>query len=161
VVELNDSIEIAASVKRTFDYLADIERVPEWLPNISEAHLISEIDTGPGAEIAIVMNVAGKDRDGTCRCVEMEAPRLMVLESTIDIGVTSKITLALTPSGRHAQVAATVDYTLTGKGFGRLLGGLFGDNVARRDMRAALENLKAQLEATSRRRKRGAGATTS
>ena len=48
---VQDAIEIAATVKRTFEYLSDVERVPEWLPNVVEAQRASEVETGPGAEI--------------------------------------------------------------------------------------------------------------
>ncbi len=149
---LHDSIEIAAMPKRVFEYLADIERVPAWMPNMIEARRTSEIEAGPGAEIAVVVNAAGKRRQGTCRIVEWDAPRRFVLESILDLGVTSKIAFDVARVGRQTQVSATIEYTLTGRGFGRMLGGMFGDRVARRDMRAALENLKAQIEAEKPRR---------
>jgi uncharacterized protein YndB with AHSA1/START domain len=154
VALLHDSIEIAAMPKRVFEYLADVERVPAWMPNMIEARRTSEIEAGPGAEIAVVVNAAGKRRQGTCRIVEWDAPRRFVLESILDLGVTSKIAFDVARVGRQTQVSATIEYTLTGRGFGRMLGGMFGDRVARRDMRAALESLKAQIEAEKPRRAR-------
>jgi carbon monoxide dehydrogenase subunit G len=151
---LHDTIDIAATVKRSFAYLSDVERVPEWLPNVVEADRISEVASGPGAETALVVEVAGKKRQGRCRVEESEPPSRLVISSTVDIGVTSTISFDLAAEGKQTRLSAVIEYTLTGGGFGRLLGGLFGDKIARRDMRTALENLKARLEAEPERRTR-------
>jgi carbon monoxide dehydrogenase subunit G len=151
---LHDTIAIAATVKRSFAYLSDVERVPEWLPNVVEAERVSEIASGPGAETALVVDVAGKRRQGRCRVEESEPPSRLVISSTVDIGVTSTIAFDLAADGKQTRLSAVIEYTLTGGGFGRFLGGLVGDKVARRDMRTALENLKARLEAEPERRTR-------
>src|SRR3954468_2227628 len=124
---LHDSIEIAATVKRTFAYLADVERIPEWLPNVVEAQRVSEVASGPGAESALILDVAGKRRHGRCRIEESEPPSRLVISSTVDIGVTSTIAFDLAADGRQTRLSAVIDYTLTGGGLGRMLGGLFGD----------------------------------
>jgi len=151
---LHDSIEIAVTVKRAFAYLSDVERVPEWLPNVVEAERVSEVAAGPGAEMSLAIDVAGKRRQGRCRVEESEPPNRLVISSTVDIGVTSTIAFDLAVDCRQTHLSAVFEYTLTGGGLGRMLGSLFGDRVARRDMRTALENLKARLEAEPERRKR-------
>src|SRR3954462_3309437 len=92
---LHDSIEIATTVKRAFAYLSDVERVPEWLPNVVEAERVSEAASGPGAEISISIDVAGKRRQGRCRVEESEPPTRLVISSTVDVGVTSIISFDL------------------------------------------------------------------
>ena len=144
---LTDSIEISAPVERTFAYLTDVERIPEWLPNVVGAQRVSAIRAGPGAEIVVAIEVAGTQRRGRCRVEESEPPNRLVLTSTVDIGVTSTISFDLAANGRQTRLAAIVEYTLTGGGLGGLLASLFADRVARRDTRAALRNLKARIEA--------------
>lgn len=148
---LHDSIEIAATVKRSFAYLSDVERVPEWLPNVVEAERVSEIASGTGAETALVVDVAGKRRQGRCRVEESEPPTRLVITSSVDIGVTSTISFDLAAEGKQTHLSAVIEYSMNGGGFGRMLGGLFGDKIARRDIRTALENLKARLEAEPER----------
>jgi uncharacterized protein YndB with AHSA1/START domain len=154
VTVLHDTIEIAATVKRSFAYLSDVEHVPEWLPNVVEAERVSEIASGPGAETALVIDVAGKRQQGRCRVEESEPPTRLVITSSVDIGVTSTISFDLAAEGKQTRLSAVVEYTMTGGGLARMLGGLFGDTIARRDMRSALENLKARLETEPQRRTR-------
>ena len=151
---LEDSILVSAPLRRVFDYLADVEHVPEWLPNVVEARRTSEIEAGPGTEVDVVFTAGGRESEGTCRCVEWDAPHRLVLESEIAIGVTSTLQFDLATAGRQTEVLARIEYTLTGGRFGRLMGGLFGDRMVRRDMRTALENLKERVEDEQRRRRR-------
>lgn len=147
MAELTDSITIAAPPRLVYGYLADLERVPEWMPNVVEAERISDIESGEGAELQVVVDAGGRESRGTSRCVESDAPRRLVIESTLDVGLTSTIAFDLAADGRHTELSATVAYALAGRGFGRLLGGLFGDRLARRDMATALATLKERLEA--------------
>jgi hypothetical protein len=78
----------------------------------------------------------------------------LVLQSEFAIGVTSTIAFDLATAGRQTEVWAQIEYTLTGGRFGRLMGGLFGDRMVRRDMRTALETLKERVEDEQRRRRR-------
>jgi uncharacterized membrane protein len=145
---LQESMLIAAPIKRVYTFLADIERVPEWLPHVVETERTSEIRSGEGAELTIVMNAAGRQTEGTSRCVEAVSPHRLVFESSLAIGLTSTMAFDLTADGRQStEVAVTLDYALAGRRLGRLVGGLFGDKMARRDVKAALDNLKARIEA--------------
>jgi hypothetical protein len=74
----------------------------------------------------------------------------MVLESKLDVGVTSVSTFELTPRANGTQVLATVEYSLPAKGLGRMLGGLLGDSLARRDLKKALSNLQRIIEREQR-----------
>ena len=145
---LKESISIAVPIKQAYTFLADIERVQEWLPRVLEAQRTSEIQSGEGAELAIVMDAGGRKAEGTSQCIEATLPSRLVFESRLAIGLTSLMAFDLVSQGRQqTQVAVIVDYTFNGRGLGRLLGGLFGEGVARRDIAAALENLKAKIEA--------------
>jgi uncharacterized protein YndB with AHSA1/START domain len=156
VPELRDSIAIGVTVKRAFAYLADVDHIAEWMPNLVEAWRATEDDPGLDTEIGIVMSVAGHEHEGICRVVEWDEPRRLALESDLDdLGFSSTIAFDLAPDGRQQMtLSATVDYAMKGHGLGRLVGGLFGDRVARRDMRTALERLKANLETEKPRRSR-------
>ncbi len=153
---VQQSILIGATVKQSYAYLADIERVRDWLPHVVEAQRTSAVKTGEGAELAIVAEAAGKRTEGTSRCTAAVSPHRLAFTATLDIGLTSTTTFDLAAAGKQTQVTATVEYAFTGRGFGRLLGGLFGDKYARQDIATALDNLKAQIEAKRPQRKRAA-----
>jgi ribosome-associated toxin RatA of RatAB toxin-antitoxin module len=149
---LQQSILIGATVKQSYAYIADIERVRDWLPRIIEAQRTSAIKAGAGAELAIVAEAGGKRTQGTSRCTAADAPHRLAFTSTLDVGLTSTTTFDLVVAGKQTQVTATVDYAFTGRSFGRLLGGLFGDKYARQDIITALGNLKMQIEAVQAQR---------
>jgi hypothetical protein len=89
-----------------------------------------------------------------------DGSRRLVFESHFEIGLTSTMVFDLAADGKQTQLTATVDYAFTGRGLGRFVGGLFGNQMARKDILAGLEHLKAQLEAEAgrpaRRRRRAA-----
>ncbi len=143
---LQEQIVIAAPAERVFRLLAQPERGPEWTPNLTSVERTSEIDGGPGLETAIVANVGGLSSRGVGRCLAWDPPRRLVLESSLEVGVTSTTTFELSPQGAGTRLTARVDYTLPPKGLGKLVGGLLGDTLARRDLRKALANLKRIVE---------------
>ena len=143
---LHETMLIAAPIKRVYTFLADIERAQEWLPHVVETHRTSKIRSGEGAEIAIVVSAAGRQTEGTSRCVEAASPDRLVFETQLAIGLTSTTAFDLAADGRQTQVAVTVEYAFGGRGLGRLVGGLFGDKVARQDILAGLECLKSRIE---------------
>ena len=153
---LQQSILIAAPIKRVFGFLEEIERVPEWLPRVIEAHRTSETLSGVGAELAVVVEAGGRRSSGTSRCVEAETANRLVFQSSLDIGLTSTMTFDLTAQGHQTQLVATVEYAFAGRGFGRLIGGLFGNALAKKDIEAGLASLKSQLEAKPARRRKAA-----
>jgi carbon monoxide dehydrogenase subunit G len=156
VPTLQESLLVAASVKRVYGFLADIERVRDWLPYVVDARRTSEVTSGPGAEIELEVSAAGRTSKGTTRCVAAVPSQQLVYETKLALGLTSTVTFDLAPEGRsQTRMDVTVEYGFTG--LGRLLGGLLGDKAARRDIVAGLESLKAHIEseaAASRSRRR-------
>jgi uncharacterized protein YndB with AHSA1/START domain len=143
---LQEQILIAAPPEPIFAMLAQPERGPEWTPNLLQVERISPIEAGPGLETALVANVGGRPSQGHGRCVAWDPPLLMVLESALDVGVTSRTTFELQPLGAGTRLVARVEYTLPPKGLGKLVGSLLGDTLARRDLKRALSNLKQIVE---------------
>ena len=143
---LQEQILIAAPAERVFALLAQPERGPQWTPNLLRVERTSAIESGPGVETAIVANVGGRPTRGVGRCLASDPPHRLVLQSSLEVGVTSITTFELFEQGPGTLLVARVEYTLPPKGLGRLLGGLLGDTIARRDLRQALANLKRILE---------------
>lgn len=144
---LQEKVVIAAPIERVFDRLAEPERGPEWTPNLESVQRTSAVEAGPGLETTLVANVAGRESRGTARCLEWDPPRSLVLQSSLDVGVTSTTIFELAECGPKTEVTARVDYSLKSEGLGRLVGSLLGEPLARRDLRKALANLRSQLEA--------------
>lgn len=144
---LEEKVEIAVAAESIFARLADAERGPEWTPSLVRVERTSDVESGPGLETRITLKMAGRETKGTGRCLEWEPPRRLVLDSQLDGGISATTTFELAANGSGTDVRARLDYTLPSKGLGRFLGGLVGEPMARRDLRQALANLKAQLEA--------------
>ena len=152
---------ISATVKQSFAFLADIERVEQWLPRVVTATRTSTVRHGASAELAVAVEAGGKRAQGTIRCTDAEAPQRLTFISTLDVGVVSTTTFDLAADGKQTRLTATLDYSFTGRGFGRMLGSLFGDSYARQDLTTALANLKTGIEAEQAarlQRRRGAAA---
>jgi carbon monoxide dehydrogenase subunit G len=142
-----------------YGFLADIERVEEWLPYVVESRRTSETATGAGAEIELVVSAAGRQSKGTTRCTAATPSQQLVFETRLALGLTSTVTFDLTAEGRQQTLmAVTVEYAFNG--LGRIVGRLLGDSAARRDIMAGIENLKARLEAEAARPARVRKATT-
>ena len=157
---LQESLLVAAPIKKVHAVLADIERAGEWLPYVEDTRLTSENATGEGAEIELTVGAAGKKSQGTARCVAA-TPSHLVYEAKLALGLTFKVTFDLAAEGRQkTRMDATVEYAFTGL-TGRLIGKVIGDKAAQRDIVAGLETLKAHLEAeaaTPARRRKAASA---
>jgi len=147
VPELTEQVLINVPVARVFARLAEPERAPEWTPNLLRAERASQVEAGPGLETILLARVGGHEVRGRGRCLAWDPPRQMVLESSLEICITSKTTFDLDEQAHGTLVVARVEYSLPPKGLGRLVGGLLGQTLARRDLRQALRNLKSQLEA--------------
>jgi len=151
---LQQSVLIGATVKQVYTFLADIERAATWLPHVIEAERTSSVKNGEGAELALVVEAAGRRAQGTSRCTVAESPHRLVFTATLDVGLTTTTTFVLAAEGKQTLLSATVEYAFTGRGFGRMLGSLFGDKYVRQDITTALGNLKAQIEAAHAERLR-------
>jgi carbon monoxide dehydrogenase subunit G len=150
VPTLQESLLVAAPIKKVHGFLSDIERAGEWLPYVVETRRTSEHATGEGAEIEITVSAAGKKSQGTARCVAATPSRL-VFESKLALGLASTVTFDLAAHGRQqTQMDVTVDYAFTGL-TGRLIGKMLGDKAAQRDIVAGLDTLKTRLEAEAAR----------
>jgi len=147
VPELEQKIFINVSPERVFARLAEPECGPEWTPNLLKVERTSLVEAGPGLETRLLARLGGRESQGTGRCLAWDPPRSIVLETNLDVGVSSTTTFELTDQPPGTLMAAHVAYSLPAKGLGRLVGGLLGETLARRDLRKALENLKRQLEA--------------
>jgi uncharacterized protein YndB with AHSA1/START domain len=146
---LEDKILIAATARRVFARLAEPERGPEWTPNLLKVERTSQTKAGPGLETTLVAKVGPRESRGTGRCLDWDPPRRLVLQSNLDVGISSTTTFELAEHGAGTELTARVDFNLASEGLRRLVGGVLGEPLARRDLRKALTNLKTQLEAES------------
>jgi uncharacterized protein YndB with AHSA1/START domain len=147
VPTLQEQLIIVAPLERVFARLAEPERAPEWTSNLIRVERISPIAAGPGLETRLLANIGGRHSAGFGRCLAWDPPRRLVLESRFEIGLSSVTTFELTSLGPQTQLTARIDYGLPPKGLARLVGGLLGDTLARRELKKSLLTLKQQLEA--------------
>jgi len=141
-----EQIDIAAAPERVFALLAAPERTPEWTPGVLEVERAAADGQSEDQETRVLVEVAGRKTRGSARYLESEPPRLLVLQTSLDIGVTSTTRFELAARDSGTRLSARVEFSLPSGGLG-LLGGLLGGRLARGQLRAALGNLKRLVEA--------------
>jgi hypothetical protein len=105
------SIDSSLSQEEAFAYMADFSNALEWDPSVSEARR-----SGDGFDL--VASFGGRDVPLHYDVVELEAPRLVILEARRP-SFTSRDTITVTPSGGGSVVH--YDARLSFTGIGRLL----------------------------------------
>ncbi len=144
---VEEKILIKAPVEDVFARLTDAERSPEWTPHLLSAERTSELEFGPGLEAAVVARVGDRTSKGTARCVDWDPPRRVMLQVSLEGGITSTTVFELVSTGPKTKLTARVEYKLGAGSLARLVGGA----LARNDLRKALSNLQSQLEAEQSR----------
>ena len=97
---ITERIAINAPIERVFGRLAEPERAPEWTPNLVSVERTSAATEGTGVETTLVARVAGRPSRGQGRCLAWEPPGRLVLQSSLDVRVTSTTTFDLAGARR-------------------------------------------------------------
>ena len=136
-----------APIEQVFDLLMNIERWPEWMPGLID---VKEV-TGPldtvGTRIHEEMRLMGRKIEGWDEVVEVDRPRLWKIATPEGGGMKGTATYRLTPAGTGTNFEGEGDYELPMGVLGQVADRLFVDRAMERQMRHALENFKAIVEA--------------
>ena len=110
------------SPDEAFARMAAFERVTEWDPNTSIANRVGGA-TGLGSEFKITTAFGKRVMDLVYRTTAFEAPRRLVLESSLPNGINLRDEITVVPDGTGCRV--TYDARILPKGFWRIAEPIF------------------------------------
>ena len=134
---------IDVSVDEVFAFMADLERVPEWVAGVREARVLSGDPQAVGGRVGHVNEFMGRRFESTFEILEWVPNKLMVFKVLSGpLRGTSRETL------EPISVSSTkVEIEVVGDAAGpfRFMGGVAG-RVARQQLEISLDNLKKLIE---------------
>ena len=138
------SIFIARPPAEVFAYVDDIEREPEWQPNLREVEQTPPGPTKVGTRKRYVSDFLGKRVENTYEVVALEPGRRIAYETTRDssVDVTSEVVCAPEDGGTRLTLTAEG----RPRGMLRFVPSAVMEKAYRDELTAALERVKARLE---------------
>ena len=135
------TITINVSPTKVREALEDIPHAPEWINSLEKVWDIQ--GKGTGCKYRWTFKMRGIPVDGSTEIVE-STDSLFVMSTTG--GIPSTWTWAMKPAGGGAELALKIDYTVPGSFLGAIADRLVIEGENQKELQAALENLKKQLE---------------
>lgn len=140
---LSGEIPVDRPVEAVFDFLADLDRYPDWQPAIERAELIGAASPAPGGRFAIRLSALGRDIVVDGSITQFRRPHeIGVRLLTGPASVTARCDFDRLPGGRsrvrvHAEVQP--------QGLLRFAEGAIRDR-ATQELPGALASLRADIE---------------
>lgn len=141
MIEVEHTLEIGRSVEQVFDYLTDVERLPEWQDSAETVELDGELREG--ARLREVRTFMGRRATSTLEVTELDRPKRFSVE-VVDGPIKYAVEHALEDLGGRTKL------TFVGRGETRRVPRLMRGTVRRmveRQFVRDLEALKRVLEA--------------
>jgi carbon monoxide dehydrogenase subunit G len=137
---MEHTVRIDRSPADVFNYLTDVERMPEWQSSAVEAR--AEGEMGVGTQIKEIRNFLGRRAESTLEVIEYEPGRKFSLR-VVSGPLPFEVRHALTPEGEGTRLdwVAEADTSRFPKLAVRMMAG-----TAERQFKGDLERLKRVLE---------------
>jgi carbon monoxide dehydrogenase subunit G len=125
-----------------FPYVGNLERAPEWVPDLISMHKVGDEPVGVGTCYEETVKMGGKTSEATLEVTEFDPPYTIAHKGR---GGPASFTgrFVLRPDG-HATIV-THEYTVAISGIAWLLSPIIGGWV-RRNAEAGIKNLKRLIE---------------
>ncbi|MFN0073820.1 MAG: SRPBCC family protein [Chloroflexota bacterium] len=143
---LTGQVTVAIAATRAFEYVADLNNGPLWIPYLSSAQQTSESD-GAALEALLTVSIGGQELTGTGQCVEWDPPTYFALEGTFDAGARFVLEVELEEGENGCTVYATVEFELATSGLGAAAARLVGERMLKSELEKAMTALRLQLNA--------------
>lgn len=141
------AIEIERSVEDVFGYMNDVEREPEWQPNLREAEQLPPGPVVVGSRRRYVSDFMGRRVQNTYVVRALDPNRRIVLETTEDSALDATSEVRWEPSPRGTRVTMSVEGRPRGPL--RLVPRALLERTFERELKDALHRLKRTLESPS------------
>jgi uncharacterized membrane protein len=135
---------IKAPTEDVFALFIDVKRWPEFMPSGEILEVTGPLDE-VGTRIRSAMQFLGRKMEGWDEVIEVERPHLLKFAAEEPMKYVA--TYQMTPAGEGSDVVVETDYELPAGFLGHIADRLFIEKAMERQMRHALENFKALVEA--------------
>ena len=138
-----------APIEHVFEMGTDYRRWPEW----NTVYTVVDEVTGPpaavGTRVHAEMRFLGRTMDGWAEVIESDPPRMLRFSGASEQGGTLGYVFRMSPAGGGTDFEVETEYELPAGLFGQIADKLFLERAVERQLRHAMENFKALVEAKS------------
>jgi carbon monoxide dehydrogenase subunit G len=152
VASIKSTAEIRAPAEKVWDFVCDLQRIPEWVGNTEEMLSVSEGPTGSGTTYRERSRIVGPWKAPTdWRITTFDAPNRQVHEGTLPMGGSATLDISLEPAGEGSRITIVMEvgYAPLLRPVGVLLDALFMRRSLRVDFDRNVQSLKELVEAES------------
>ncbi len=137
-------IEVERTPEEVWKVIADVERAPEWVPDMISARKLTEGEIGVGTRYHEVISMQGKESEAELEITRYEPHRVFAHEGE---GGPAKFsaTFTLEPTDSGQSTKLTHSWTLKMSGIMRMMEPMIR-GLVQKNSEAATDNLKRLLE---------------
>jgi uncharacterized protein YndB with AHSA1/START domain len=141
------TLTIAAPIERVFDVLSAPEQTPMWLVGVRSVKLLTPGQIRVGSETLSQVDALGRSWQARGRCVILEPPNRIVIETRMGPGFKSRSDSRLrAKSGSETILDAELAFERPGGPLGALFNALGAGDRIEKDFDTSLQNLRDMLE---------------
>ena len=137
---ITHSVEIDRRPEDVFAYLDQLDRHKEWQSSIVRTRIVTEGPTRIGTRVVDTRRIGGREQDVPYEITELEPPRKSSFRGNEGM-IRPKGTVTVDPLDDGSRSRVTIEFDLTGHGFGILFAPL-----ARRQARTEIVQNQAKLK---------------
>lgn len=142
---ISKSIIINAPVSKVQAFLDNASQTPEWYEGMEGINPEPGYPTEVGSKATIDIKSGGMTLNSTLQITKNEPEKLRQFSMAGMVSGTN--TWQLKPDGNKTHVDLTIDYQMSGGGFGKMMDKLFVERINDKNAGQSLKNLKAKIEA--------------
>jgi uncharacterized protein YndB with AHSA1/START domain len=140
------TLTIAAPIERVFDVLSAPEQTPMWLVGVRSVKLLTPGQIRVGSETLSQVDALGRSWQARGRCVILEPPNRIVIETRMGPGFKSRSDSRLrAKSGSETILDAELAFERPGGPLGALFNALGAGDRIEKDFDTSLQNLRDML----------------
>jgi carbon monoxide dehydrogenase subunit G len=141
-MRIESSIVVQAPAAKIFDFIADIQRQPEWIGAVAAVRNISTTPAQLGTTFDLSLSLMGKSAEASQEVTRFEPGRAFSQQTTSG-PIPTEITLTLNESGGVTTVQNVTEADISS--LGRFAGPLVGRTI-RRQLETDLNTLRDIME---------------
>ncbi|MDX1616415.1 MAG: SRPBCC family protein [Candidatus Promineifilaceae bacterium] len=139
---------IDAPAQKVWDFISNLDRVPEWVTLTKEMHFVSDRPPKEGTVYRELTEVAGFATETEWRISAFDPPHRQVHE-TEETMLSAVLTMAVEPEGDGARLLHRSNFKMMPKvrPLGWLIERLFGQPITESELSQTVQNAKRIIEA--------------
>ncbi len=149
MASIRSTAEIGAPAQKVWDFVCDLQRIPEWVGNTLEMLSVSEGPTGSGTTYRERSRIVGPWKAPTeWRITTFDPPQRQVHEGSLPMGGSATLDISLEPAGEGSSITVMMEvgYAPLLRPVGALLDTLFMQRSLQADFDRNVQSLKKLVE---------------